>query len=46
MTRDELVSTLMKFDNLKVIVNADFANYDFTEEEPCIDGDVIVLFAE
>ena len=37
MIRDELVSILMKFDNLKVIVNVEFANYDFTEEEPYID---------
>ena len=46
MTRDELISVLMQFDNLEVIVNAQFVNYEFNEEEAVIDGDVIVLFAE
>ena len=46
MTRDELISILMQFDNLEVVVNAQFANYEFTEEEAIVDGDVIVLFAE
>ena len=46
MTRDELISVLMQFDNLEVIVNAQFVNYEFNDEEAVVDGDVIVLFAE